>query len=332
MIRRLLLLPAILVLAAPVSGDDTSIPDLRRRLLETHTPDEIGHVLDLLVDRIGKDPGFADAGAFGDWLGQVPDGRDRHPAVLLRRGWAYVAAKRGPEAVPLLEAALKDDPSSGRTRAYLGEALRQAGEPTRGVEMLTTGVKAGYDDKFVKESVLKAAFTLRRDRPVKEAEGLPEYASSFATFLSVKPDAELCATVGRWLLDDFGAYEKGTTERGRTWAVAAGGHVVRALALDPRTGGGAVLAFDAAAALESLDVEKRGATDRFDLLSLAYALGRPEGEGPHLLPEVMPLLAEAALCEGRFEMANRFARERLALSDSPAARRVLLRLPPDVGD
>jgi hypothetical protein len=323
---------ALVVLGAVAWSGEPTVPELRRQLLEARSADEIGRALDALAERIGKDPGFADAGAFGDWLGELPDGKNKNPVVKLRRGWAYVAAKRGADAVPLLEEGLKDDPANGRARAYLGEALRQDGKPLQAIEMLATAVKAGYDEPHVKESVLKAAFSLRRDRPLAEAEGLPEYAQGLGAFLAVRPDAELDATAGRWLLDDFAAAEKGSTARGQAWAAAAAEHVVRALRLDPRTGGGARLAFDAAAALAILDEEKKGATLRFDLLSLAYGLGQPEGQDGHEIPQVMALLAEAALREGRFELAHRMARERLAISDSAAARRVLLLLPPDLGD
>lgn len=138
--------------------------------------------------------------------------------------------------------------------------------------------------------------------------------------------------MARALLDDLKAFETTTSERGQAWALFAGELAHGLLARAPGLEGGLDLAADAGLALTDLDRAKEGRTPRFDLLARAYALGRiPEREG-HERPELLAVLAEAALAEGRYELAHRLARERLAISESPAARRVLLRLPPDVGD
>ena len=101
---------------------------------------------------------------------------------------------------------------------------------------------------------------------------------------------------------------------------------------DAAAGDGTRLAFDAAAALAPQDRESDGRTLRFDLLAWAYRLGNRPDDDTHTLPAAVALLAEAALQEERYELAARLARQRLDLSDSPAARRVLAALPPDIGD
>jgi hypothetical protein len=140
------------------------------------------------------------------------------------------------------------------------------------------------------------------------------------------------ATIARALLDDLAAFDKSTTARGKAWATEAGRLALSVLRKERGVTGGAKMALDAAEALDAQDVENGGRTVRFDLLALAYDLGKPVDREGHDLPGVLILLAEAALREQRYELAHRLARERLALSESPAARRILLRLPPDVGD
>ncbi len=329
----LLLAALVLVGARAVAArGESSLADLRRALLEAHGDDAVGRALDALQARVGQVDGLADLGAFGDWLGGLPDGRAAQPLVLLRRGWAYVSAKRGQDALAPLETVLKDDPSQGRVRAYLGEALRQAGRLEDALAMLATAVKAGYVAPHVHESALEAVLGLRRDRPAREAESLPAYAQAVVPFLLVVEDDALHATLARALLDDLAAYDKPDGARGLLWAQAAGQHAWHVLARTDQVQGGARLALDAALALESADAAAEGRTPRFDLLARAYVLGKPSDREGHDLPEVLPLLAEAALAEGRYELAHRLARERLELSESPAARRALLKLPPDVGD
>jgi hypothetical protein len=323
---------AVLGFLSGLQAGEPALADLRRRVLEARDAQQIGAALDALQLRIGKDDALPDAGALGDWLGELPDGRNKHPLVLIRRGWAYVTVRRGKEALPLLEAALKDDPSRGYVRSYLGQAQYQTGEAARALETLATAVKAGYDAPHLRETALQAVLWLRKERPVKDAEGLPEYVKAASAYLLGVADDVLMATLARALLDDLAAYEKPSTERGQAWAQHAGEFAQAVLSRNRAVEGGARLALDAAAALEVLDREEQGRTPRFDLLASAYALGKPADREGHDLPEVLPLLAEAALAEGRFDLAHRLARERLAISESPAARRVLLALPPDVGD
>lgn len=334
--RALLPLLALLALlpglTAALARGEPTLADLRRQLLEAHGPEALGRALDNLQARVGREDGFADVGAFGDWLGALPDGRSSEPRVQIRRGWAYVTARRGKDAVPLLEAGLKDDPSQGLVRAYLGEARRQAGDLTGALATLATAVKAGYDAPFVRQTAMASCLALRIEQPAREAQGLPAYAQAAAPYLEAVRDGSLHATLAQALLQDLAAYESPTNARGGQWARAAGEHLLEALLSGTAVDGAARLALEAARALTDLDRAQEGRTPRVDLLEAAYRLGRPADREGHDLPEVLPLLAEALLAEGRYETAHRLCRERLAISESPAARRVLLRLPPDVGD
>lgn len=330
-----LLLGLLLALAGSAglwAGDGPTIPELRRALLEAQGDERIGFALDRLQGRIGA-PEFADTGAFGDWLGALPDGRAAHPVVRLRRGWAYVTARRGAEAVELLEAALRDDAGSGLVRAYLGEALRQSGRLREAMPMLASARRTGYAGGHLRQSAEECFHGLRAGGTVKDAAALPDYAVGAEAWLAVGPDAALQALLARALLDDLAAHDTPSSERGRLWARTAAPHALDA-SLQPGAErlASAQLALDAALALDGEEAAQPGRTLRFDLLARAYALGTPLEREGHDLPEVLPLLAEAALAEGRPELAARLARQRLDLSESPAARRVLLRLPPDLGD
>ncbi len=323
----------LLVPAWSLAEDENSLPVLRRNLMYAQGDKRIGKALDRLTALIGQSTGgFKDHSAFGDWLSELPNGRNKHPKVLQRIGWAYVTARRGPEAVKSLEAALKDDPGSGLTRAYLGEALRQAGRYTEAIEMLATALRARYDKQHVKDSAVEAAVALRRPEALRTGEGLPAYASAMAAFLAAKPDAALEATLASWLLADLDAYEKPKSDRGRLWARAASKHAHAALRRAGATvPGAAELALKAAEAVTYEDRGEEGRTERFDLLVLACRLGQPSHTQPHATPKAFTLLAEAALREGRFELAYRMARKRLEISYAAAAVRVLRKLPPDLG-
>jgi tetratricopeptide (TPR) repeat protein len=335
--------PLLVLLVAIVAGprgarseDEDSLPVLRRHLMFAQGRDQTGRALDALATRIGKDPAFPDHGAFGDWLGDLPSGKSLDPLVQLRRGWAYVTAKRGPDAIAPLEAALKDDPASGLTRAYLGEALRQSGRCVEALDMLALAIGSGETGRHVVESAIEAALALRRDQGKPSGEGLPPYANGLRAVidaLSYDSRAELDATLAQWLLADLVAYERPDTSRGRLWATTAGEHALAAIrgAAEPQAGS-ARMAYEAAVAMTAADADARGRTIRFDLLAEAVRVGdRLSGDDPHPVPQVFVLLAEAAAAEGRYALAYRMAKRRMQISWSPRARRVLDRLPPDLG-
>ncbi len=308
------------------------LPDLRRKLLEAQGDARVGAALDKLTATIGKKDFFADASAFGDWLGTLPDGRAEHPLVKMRRGWAYVSAKRGVDAVPLLRDALKDNPGDGLRRAYLGEALRQAKSYSEAAAMLTAAVECGHHGKHVHESLLKTIFDSRREKLSGHADDLPEYVMLAEAYLAVRSEPDIHFVLAQLLLEDFNTYEKPERTRGKHWARVAGKHTLKALRTAPTPpAGGAQLALDAAKALTFLDKVESGATDRWDLLVQAHAQGQDPTGGPPKFPQVLVYLAEAAAREGRFALAHDLAQKRLEISNSPRARRVLDTLPPDLG-
>lgn len=337
MSRRALLLVACAALCAALftatADAKDKLSDLRRKLLEAQGEQRIGKALDDLAATVGKPGFFKDHGAFGDWLGTLPDGRADHPLVRLRRGWAYVAAKRGEEAIPHLEAAVKDNPGDGLRRAYLGEALRQAKRYLEAGTMLTAAVECGHHGKHVHESILKTVFDARRAKISGHADDLPDYARIAAGYLKERPESDIHFVVAQLLLEDFDTYEKPDRTRGKLWARTAGRHALRAfeLASTPPQGG-AELAFDAARALEFLDGIEKGRTDRFELLVKALELGLDPNGGPPRFPQALVFLAEGAAREGRFRLAHELATRRLEVSNSPRARRLLRTLPPDLGD
>ncbi len=312
-----------------------TLADLRRALVFAQSRDQTDKALDDLTARIGKQDGFDDHGAFGDWLGKLPKKRAKHPRIQQRRGWAYVVAKRGKEAVTPLQVALKDNPSDGLTRAYLGEALRQSGRHADALSMLATAIVANYRKAHVKESAIEAALSLRRDtEAVKGAGGLPAYATGLIEVRKARVDPELDSIIARWLLWDLRTHDKPSSTRGKLWATTAATHALASIAWakEPLPGSDQ-LAFDAGVALEPQDLDSGGRTARFDLLSHACRLGAAFAQdGAHHVPAAYTHLAEAATAMGRYELAGRLVRKRLEISFSPRAWRLLKRLPPDVAD
>ena len=325
------LVVAVLLGALGAAAKDT-LPELRRNLLNAHGAPQLEKALFELTEKIGVEGFYADHGAFADWLAGLPDGKPEHPLVRQRIGWALVRAKRGAEAVPHLEAALKGDPSAGLTRAYLGEALRQSKKYMPAAEMLASAVRCGEDGDFVPESLVSTLVLMQQSAISGHADDLPGYVLAAEAYLRVKADPRIHQMVADMLLTDFQTYEKPERDRGQSWARSAAHHVLKALALSPgKLANGAQMAYDAAQALEVLTRKTNGSTLRFDLLCQAYKLGIDPADGTHARPQVLTLLAEAAAAEGRFELAYRIAQERLGISNSPRARRLLMQLPPDLG-
>lgn len=322
---------SLLVLGGSVARAGEKLPVLRRTLLEAQTEEDVNRALFTLAERIGQAGFFADHGAFANWLIDLPDGKDAHRLVRQRIGWALIRAKRGGEAVTPLEAALEEDPSDGLTRAYLGEALRQAGRFGDAAEMLAMAARCGERGPFVYDGIVACLVQLQQEKPSEAAEGLPAYVQAAEAYLQVNPDARIHHMLADMLLSDFKAFGKPERKRGQLWASAAGRHLLAALAGSPgRLAKGDQMAYDAALALEVLDRKTDGGTLRFDLLAEAYKLGINPADGTHARPKVLVLLAESAAAEGRFALAYRLAQERLGIANSPRARRLLMRLPPDL--
>ncbi len=319
-----------LSLGAQAKEKDT-LPVLRRKLLEAQDAEAIDKALHALALKIGQPAFFADHGAFADWLGTVPDGRADHTLVRRHRGWALVRAKRGDEAIPHLELALKDNPSDGLTRAWLADGLRQGKRFMEAAEMLAAAVRCGAKGTYVDDTIVSIIFKFRAEKISGHADDLPEYVLAAHHYLRVKPDPKIDHMVARALLDDFKVFEQPDRTRGKSWALTASLHALAATkATEPLAGLGQ-LVYDAAKALEYLDTETGGNTLRFDLLAAAYKIGADRTGGPNRSPDVVVWLAEGAAKEGRFELAHRLVQERLEISDSPRARRLLAKLPPDLG-
>lgn len=320
---------AVFVVVLPAWTEDEDLGRLRADLVGARHADELGRALDAAVARIGERPGFTDHAAFADWLGELPEPLVSHVSVRLRRGWGYLAADRRGDARPLFEGVVSEDgPEAAVATGYLGEIARREGEFKRAFELLAAAARDGWRDSFVVDSARKAAFQMHEATPSKAFDGLPDYASALEGFLDVFDDAGLHGTLARWLLDDHAAYARPGSERARLWANAAAPHAMVAAVRSAEGGADARLAYDAARALPADDAHPL----YFDLLAEAWRLGDRPADDTHEIPQVVAHLAEAALEEGRFELAHRLARQRLAISDSPLARRVLSRLPPDLGD
>ena len=335
--RRLLALLALLGVLATLghAEERVDLEALREALLGATTRTGTDAALDALAERIGREPGFPDAGAYADYLGRLPSEAAGRSRVRLRRGWAYLSAGRIEDATAVLTALADSGGEDGPVaRAYVAEIRRQGGDAEGALELLAAAAREGYRDAFVVDAAHKAAFQLREARPSKAYDGLPAYVDGLEGVAAALDDPTLAGVLARWLLDDYGAYAVPGRDRAALWASKAADHALHALVRlgKDAAGDGTRLAFDAAAALAREDRRTEGRTLRFDLLAWAYRLGNRPDEDTHTLPAAVALLAEAALAEERYELAARLARQRLDISDSPAARRVLAALPPDVGE
>lgn len=336
--RRLVLVVAVLLGGAAVTatletgaaaGDDARPERLLGNLLRARSDAQVDAALDALATR----GGFADEGAFADFLGRIAEPAASHPRVRLRRGWAYVAAGRGRDAVRPLELAREEAALAPVATAYLAEARRQAGEPATALQFLCRAVELGYEEEqFLDDAAHKAGFDLRAKESARDAEWLPAYATPMDAYLALRPSAALHAAVARWILDDHLAYGARGGSRIAAWSDYGARHALAAVRAAPGIPGGVRLCLDAARALRWDEPDGAHHPLLFDCLAWAYRLGRGPDRDTHEAPQAVAWLAEVALDEGRFELAARLARERLELSDSPLAREVLAQLPLDLGE
>jgi hypothetical protein len=239
----------------------------------------------------------------------------------------YVSVKRGSAAIEVLEAALAAQPKDGVARAYLGEARRQTGDAQAAASDLAQALRDGAPSDFVVPSVTKLLYDLRREPAA--AQGLPGYAAAAATFLLAGENAEIRVAVARWLAFDA---EKTRGDLARTALLysTAVRHAWAVVSNPPPGTSAARLAYQASEWRKAVGASAPGdLPGRYELLSASVRQGA--GGETDEVPEAVAALAEVALEEERFALAHAMATRRLALSDSPAARRVLLALPPDVG-
>jgi tetratricopeptide (TPR) repeat protein len=277
---------------------------------------------------------FPDGGDLADWLGTLPESVARLVPVKVRRGWLYVVAKRGADAKAPLESVLGVEPNNGEARAYLGEARRQTGDLEGATADLLRALETGASDALVLPSARRIVIALHEKPPPSDGQGLPAYANAAGRFLARRRMDDVDRGVADWL--DFDAHAARSLPKRaallraeavrRAWSWVEGGDAAEAHARARK-------AVDVAEWVAALGAERpRDLPARFDLLAAAVRLGET-GEGDrHEVPEALAGLAEEALARGRYLLAAHLARRRLSMGDSPAARRVLLACPPDVGD
>jgi TolB-like protein/Tfp pilus assembly protein PilF len=77
-------------------------------------------------------------------------------------GYGYIAARRYPEAIALLQKTLELDPNFGQTYRCLGEALELSGQLDQAIVEYEKGCSVSNDDRIV--MILAHAYALRGDR------------------------------------------------------------------------------------------------------------------------------------------------------------------------
>ena len=297
----------------------------------------LAKALDGAQKLVGGEGVFPDTGALADWLGTMPDDVAKSPLVRARRAWLYVVGKRGADAVPLLEAIVAADPGAGIYLAYLGEAKRQAGDVDGALAALEKAVKARASDEHVVPSLRKIVYDAHGDAKADAGGGVPAWARTGLRALAVRDVPELRFSIARWLA---AAAEQARGADAKQAAVlrAEAAKALWPLFLlkesDPEVASYLPrIAYEAAGWSKSIGADRPAdVPEPFDFYAMAVRLGAsPTGE-THEVPEAMAGLAEEALAKGRYLLASVMARRRLSISDSPAARRVLLALPSDVGE
>ena len=341
-VRRIALLGVVLVVSVATPHLSRAkepraphLPNLAREIYEAQSPHHIRAALDRAMKAIGHPKGFADHGAFGDWLTKLPRGRAKHPVVQQRIGWSFIRAKRGAEAIAPLEAALKDNPASGATRSYLGEAFRQAGRLTEAAAMFTTAVRTGYKEKHVHEGLVEAALAMRRTSSSRLAKGLPAYAKALDEYATAKRemgaiDHKTRAMAASWMLEDLRAFDRPTSERGRIWVRYIARAAVRAVHRVPEQFTGAdELLYEAARAFEHQRADDP--VLYYDVVAAAFRMGEQPDQSTHAFPLLMTMLAEALIDAGRYKTAHALLTRRIEIASTMRAQQALRRIPPDVG-
>lgn len=337
------LVAALVLAAAPArAADDEDEAAARARAVvllaaRAKDPVRLGKAMDAaLTDLVGPSAVFPDVGALADWLGTFPDDVTGLAAVRSRRAWHYVTAKRGGDALPLLDGVLEADPGNGVLRAYRGEARRQTGDLPGAVEDFLRALDDGATDDHVVPSVRRIVFDVRRFPPKGAPDdALPAYVTVVAPLLAKRDLADVRMAFVEWLDYDAGKArtDAARAARLRAEAVRQAGFAVR---LEPAAEDRvrlARMAYDAGLWRRAIPADAAGDLPTpFDLFAASVRLGERPGEEGHEIPEALSALAEEALAKGRFVLAERLARRRLAIGDSPAAAKVLRSLPPDVGD
>ena len=331
-----LLLPCLLGITladGPAHAKD-NLPTARRKLLEAHGDHQVRMALDALQKHIRADDWFPNASAFAKWLAEIPDGRDKHPVVLERRGWAHMVAKEGALGVPVLQAALKSNPSSPLIRSFLAECLRLEGRFVEAADMIAKAAACGFEGPYLHDGMMQTLLALHNDTAgTKAASGLPPYVIASQAYLAQREDPILIDALATWLATDLDRFERVSTPRGLAWAeesarLALAAATRQAPAEADRL---AQRTHEAAKRLMARRDAPRAASLIYTLLATTYRLGAPRSEREqHRFPEAMIDFAEAALHEERWRLAHRLLTERVALGRTPRIDRLAALLPPDL--
>ena len=331
-----------LVALAPIArgADEEGTDPVKAALVSAATKHDaagLSKALDAANALVGPSATFPDLGALADWLESLPAPVPAEAAVRSRRAWMYVVTKRGADALPLLSKLLGEQPGNALLLVYVGESKRQTGDVEGALAALADALRAGAKDEAVVPSIQKLLFDRKVDPP-KDAkpDASPSYATLAAPLFALRPMVDARLSIIGWLADDL-ARAKADPVRTTSLALELARQVVATSRLALPEGEAARLATtasDLAATMKRLskDAIPDGDATRFDVLAVVVRLCERAGGDGHDRPEALSALAEEALAKGRFVLADHLARRRLAISDSPTARRVLRSLPPDVGD
>ena len=230
---------------------------------------------------------------------------------------------------------LTKDPRNAIFLAYQGEARRQTGDLAGAIADLAAALDAGASNEHVLPSARKIVYDVKREQAKGLREGLPLYATIAAPILARREMLDVREALVEWLAYDADQ-RKGDAPGApvlRAEAIRQAYAVLKAPGPKADRMRAARMAYDAGGWARGLGAQPPAdLPTAFDLYAEAVRLGERAGEEGHDLPEALTALAEEALAKGRYVLAERLARRRLAISDSPASRRVLRQLPPDVGD
>ncbi len=321
-------------------AEDAAATEVRNALVgaaEARDSKALAKALDAANALVGPNATFMDASGLADWLGELPKSVTRLADVQSRRGWLYVLAKHGQDAIAPLETVLSVDEKNAPVRALLGEARRQAGDFEGAVADLLRALADGAPDSAVLPSAYPLVYEVHEKDKNKapEADALPRYAVLGSRFLAVRWIPEVGEALHLWLGYDA-EVAKRDPKRGPPLKAEAVKIAWLRCVNARETDDHAALAreaYRAAAWRQGVPAaNSEGVPDRIDLLAAAVRLGDLRTSDRHAVPESLAALAEEALAHGRYVLAAHMARRRLAISDSPAARRVLLACPPDVGE
>jgi hypothetical protein len=330
--------------AAPVRGEDAEAVTAREAIVAAIATKDDTKISKALTDArglVGPGKTFPTNAELAGWLGELPESVTGLPIVKTERAWLYISGRKGAEAIPLLLSMLPPGTENALLRSYLGEARRQGGDPAGAVMEWVAALQAGATDEQVMPSVRRLLYDVHETRGSDPKGVPPVYATVAAPIFQMRPSPDVAESLADWLAADVEMWKGDPArveilraEEYRQFLVAAkgpwreGSDEAR-LALARKAYDAGIEWREGKAPIAGAD--KPDAPTLFDLFAAAVRLGETGTEG-HGIPEALTALAEQAAAKGRYVLAGRLCRRRLSISDSPAARKILVTLPPDVGD